>query len=332
MSRTRIVGGKYTKLTKETHYMFSDENISTFSSKKIQEKGEEDGIFHGTSNEYEPWKNKDIYSRYIGYLCYSVNSKKSLPEEFGIDKNVNTFLTGICSAIKFEAYDINDSSEFPYENWLYIFNILLDNKGEIKDVIVSNYNYKANLQSGIERKLKNINKSNYSTVSKGKELHDEILLDKKLYLKNYTREIDYTGDLSQDKFYNRMAAYAEEASRFNRKMDFSYSFGVANKETENLITDIAGNVAANDYPLIDELIKNKKVLILKEVQSFFGYIFDDLLGAKSFVKSLDSFRGPFLLEPILVTRNNAGNIAEFKDENSDYIKQDIELLNIDLNK
>lgn len=332
MSRTRIVGGKYTKLTKGTHYMFSDANITTSSLKKIIEEGRQNGILHGDSNEYEPWKNKDIYSRYIGYLCYSVNSKKSLPEDLGINKEVNTFLTGICSVVKFEAYDINDKSEYPLQNWMYVFNILLDNKGEIKEVIVTNNTYKANLQSGIDRKLMEINKSNYSTVSKGKELHDEILIDKKLYLKNYTREIDYTGDLSQDKFYNRMAAYAEEASRFNRKMDFSYSFGVANKETENLLADIIGTSAANDYPLIDELIKNKTFVMLKEIQGFFGYIFDDLLGAKAFLESLDSFRGPFLLEPILITRNNAGIIAEFKEENSDYIKRDLELLNIELNK
>ena len=64
MSRTRIIGGKYTKITKGTHYMFSDENITTFSAKKIQEKGIENDILHGEANSYEPWKNKSALAFY----------------------------------------------------------------------------------------------------------------------------------------------------------------------------------------------------------------------------------------------------------------------------
>lgn len=332
MSRTRIVSGKYTKKTEGDHRMFSEGNIVSSAGKQYFEKGEENGVIFGEPNVFEPWKEKDIYSRYNGYLCYSVNSKRSLPDDLGLNIDVNTFLTGICSAIKFEAYNINDESEFSLYNWMYVFNILLDNRGEIRDVVASSITYNANLQSGENRAVKNVNKSNYATVSKGKALHDEILLDKKLYLQNYTREIDYSGDLSQDQFFNRMAAYAEEASRLNRKMDFSYSFGVANKESEDLFKDIVGTSAASDFPLITELVKNKSFAMMKEVQGFFGYIFDDLLGAKAFVESLDSFRGPFLLEPIHIFRNNAGVPAEIEEDNSDYIKRDLELLNVKLTK
>lgn len=332
MSRTRIVNGKYTKIIKGDYRMFSEGNIASSAAKQYFEKGEDGGIILEDPKMYEPWKEKDIYSKYIGYLCYSVNSKRPLPDDLGLNIDVNTFLTGICSAIKFEAYNINDESEFSLYNWMYIFNILLDNRGEIRDVVASSITYNANLQSGENRAVKNVNKCNYATVSKGKALHDEILLDKKLYLQNYTREIDYTGDLSQDQFFNRMAAYAEEASRLNRKKDVSYSFFIANKDSEDLLADIAGTSAAHDYPFLTELVKNKSFTMMKEVQGFFGYIFDDLLGAKAFVESLDSFRGPFLLEPILVTRHNGEVIAEMEADTSDYIKRDLELLNVKLNQ
>lgn len=330
MSRTRIVKDKYTKITGGDHRMFSEGNIASSAGKQYFEKGEENGVIFGEPNIFEPWKEKDIYSRYNGYLCNSVNSKKSLPDDLGLNIDVNTFLTGICNAMKFEAYNISDESKFSLYNWMYVFNILLDNRGEIRDVVASRITYNANLQSAKYREVTNINKTDYVTISKGKALHDEILLDKKLHFQNYTREIDYTGDLSQDQFYNRMAAYAEEASRYNRKMDVSYSFSITNKESEDLWKDIVGTSAASDFPLITELVKNKSFSLMKEVQGFFGYIFDDLLGAKAFVESLDSFRGPFLLEPILVTRHNAEVVEEIEADTSDYIKRDLELLNVKL--
>ncbi|WP_333853324.1 hypothetical protein [Epilithonimonas sp.] len=47
MSRTRIVKGKYTKLSLKGHSMYSNENIVTTASDFVTEKGEEKGVSYG---------------------------------------------------------------------------------------------------------------------------------------------------------------------------------------------------------------------------------------------------------------------------------------------
>lgn len=48
MSKTRIVKGKYTKLTAGEYRMFSERNIISSSGKKYFEKGEGIGIIFGS--------------------------------------------------------------------------------------------------------------------------------------------------------------------------------------------------------------------------------------------------------------------------------------------
>lgn len=48
MSRSRIVGGSYTKVSKGNHQMFSEESIVSSAGKKVQQKGANEGVSHGT--------------------------------------------------------------------------------------------------------------------------------------------------------------------------------------------------------------------------------------------------------------------------------------------
>lgn len=293
----------------------------------------------------EPWKEYNVYNQYIGYFCIGVNS---------IIDGKNTFLTCFITAIKYEGYNIGDTKKYPLENWLYLLKTWMDNKGEMVDASMNLYKYKCNLQAGINRNIlidkKNIPSkpvSTWKSISKGKKLHDEIFLDKKISLLDYIREMDFEGDTSLRQFYNRTAAYLREASILNRISDISYTFFLENmddevlqdlilnkpkkpkKEDDNIldvITGAAGVSAANDYPILTEIIKNEKFQKIKKAQAVFGYVFDDIFGAKSFLEKMENYRGPFLLEPISIEKNNAGNIFSYIDDEPDTILYDLQLL------
>ncbi|AZB24299.1 hypothetical protein EG339_06590 [Chryseobacterium bernardetii] len=276
----------------------------------------------------EPWKEFDVYSQYIGYLCYGINAKAN--------NNSNTFLTGFTAAIKYEAYNIGNGSKEGFHNWMYLLNVWMDNRGELVDARMDLFAYRCNLQSGPEREIlrgntgkgkSSVSQSSWGSVSKGKKLHDEIFLQKKLILLDNIRDMDFEANSSLKDFYNRTASILREASIFNRTSDISYSFALANKEDDNLLSTIAGKSAAHDYPFLTEIIKNKQFGVFKEIQGIFGYIFDDVLGAVSFSKKLFNYRGPFLLGSIAVEKNNAGAIHSFQDDNPDAILYDLQLLN-----
>ncbi|ANH82690.1 hypothetical protein A8C56_18430 [Niabella ginsenosidivorans] len=57
MSRIRIAKGTYTKITQGNHNMFSRENINAYAGNVIREKGEEEGVMHGSP---EPAPVSDI--------------------------------------------------------------------------------------------------------------------------------------------------------------------------------------------------------------------------------------------------------------------------------
>lgn len=48
MSRSRVVGGTYTKVSKGNHHMYSEESIISSAGKKVQQKGASEGVSHGT--------------------------------------------------------------------------------------------------------------------------------------------------------------------------------------------------------------------------------------------------------------------------------------------
>ena len=143
MSRTRIIGGKYTKITKGTHYMFSDENITTFSAKKIQEKGIENDILHGEANSYEPWKNKSALDWYSGIFAYTLNKRVSIAD-LGVNKEVQMCLTAISSVIRFESFEPDSKEEYKYNNWMFILTLMINNRGELVEGNMICFTYNAN--------------------------------------------------------------------------------------------------------------------------------------------------------------------------------------------
>lgn len=295
----------------------------------------------------EPWKEFGVYNQYIGYFCVGVNS---------IVDGKNTFLTCFTTAVKYEAYNIanvSNSNIYPLHNWMFLLKTWMDNKGEMVDASMNLYAYRCNLQSGINRNIlidkKNIPSkpiSIWKSISKGKKLHDEIFLDKKNSLLDNIRGMDFEGDTSLKQFYNRTAAYLREASFLNRTSDISYTFFLENMDDEvlqdliinkpkktkkedgnilDMITGVAGVSAANDYPILTEILKNEKFQQIKKAQAVFGYVFDDIFGAKSFTEKMENYRGPFLLEPISIEKNNAGNIFSYTADKPDAISYDLQL-------
>lgn len=318
MSRTRIVRGKYTKLTKGTHYMFSDDNISTYSEKNTYEEGRKDGILHGDANSYEPWKNYQNYSAYYGFIGHTINERVKLTElDMGID--IKTCVTCITLNIKNEAYNDDDKKKDSYErrkekyylhNWLQSFSIFMNNRGEIirgtMDIFTYDceYTITEDYQTPGRRTPHNLTKINVPLAKTGKELHDEIFLDKKITLKgNKVIYMDYEGEKGDGFFYNKFAAFLVEASKFNRILDFSYVFAIKNqpddyfKKLQNYT-----NLAIN-FPLLENAIEKWGGLSLfKKYFGFFSYL-QNLIGVVEDFQESEYIRGPVQLDKIVCIRS-----------------------------
>ncbi len=331
MSRTRIVGGKYTKLTKETHYMFSDENISTFSSKKIHEDGIEDGILVGTAKVYEPWKNYQTYKEYYGFIGHTINEKVRL-SELDINIDVKTCVTCITLDIKHEAYD-EDSKEKNYlHNWLQSFSIFMNNRGEIIRGSMDIFTYDCDFtieeeyQTPGRRKPHNISRSRIPLALSGKELHDEIFLEKKVTFKNGTTlPMDYEGETGNGFFYNKFSRFLVEASKFNRSLDFSYIFAIKNqpddyfKKLQNYT-----NISIN-FPLLEKAIEKWGGLSLfKKYFGFFSYL-QNLVGVVEGFQKTEYIRGPVQLDEVYAIK------SEDKGKTKTPIRGEIANITIDTN-
>lgn len=308
MSRTRIVGGKYTKHTKETHYMFSDENISTFSEKKIHEDGKKDGILIKDAKKYEPWKNHNKFKMTYTFLASTINEKLPL-DELGIKLNVKTCITHINLLLKVEAQDETLKDTYYLNNWLYNVSILMNNRGEIARGNINLYEYKCDntvmigRQSGfsdkLKRKYKDIRVSNFPLANKGGKLHDEIFLEKSLSLKSgATYRMDYEGSMGEEDFYNKLAAFLVEASKVNRTFDVSYAFLLAKKPKAYLekMKDYA-NIGIS-CPLLDKAIdKFAGLSLLKKTFGFLNYTLS-LNDFANQYQSVEGIRGPVQMDEV----------------------------------
>lgn len=318
MSRTRIVGGKLTKQTKEAHYMFSDENISTLSLKKIQEEGKEDGILHGTAKIYEPWKSMPRHDWYHCLFAGTVNKKVSI-SDLGINIEVEMCLTAISSVIRYEGYDLYSKDEYKFHNWLYILNVFMNNRGELVEGAMDVITYKAERQVGsVERNIEKDKTSNapifqktiYKLKSKGKDLHDEVFLDKKFVFTNgMERGIDYQDNSNESSiFYNLLGNFLREASRFNRRSDVSYVIaGTESAETFlSSFNDNADKISlAVDSPLLSLAFeKYKGASLFKETFGFFTYFTGGREDVAILYEKVNNLRGPIQLTEIQCARNN----------------------------
>lgn len=304
MSRTRIVGGKLTKQTKEAHYMFSDENISTLSLKKIQEEGKEDGILHGTAKIYEPWKNYQNCKDYYGYIGHTINEKIYL-EELEMNIDLKSCVTCISLNVKHEAYNDNPQEEYYLHNWLQTFSIFMNNRGEIVRGSMDVMSYDCGFtiaeeyQTPGRRIPHNLIKINYPLAKSGKELHDEIFLEKKVSLKNnFELIMDYEGEKGIGYFYNKLAWFLVEASKFNRVMDFSYIFAIKNKP-DSYFNDLQNytDISIN-FPLLENAIEKwGGISLFKKYFGYFTYL-QNLVESTDDLKESEYIRGPVQLDKV----------------------------------
>lgn len=346
MSRTRIVGGKYTKLTKGTHYMFSDENISTFTSKKIHEEGIEDGILLSNAKKYEPWKNGTAQDWYSGIFGYTINKRISI-EDLGINKEVQMCLTAISSVIRFEYFDLDSDIPYKYSNQMFMLTLMMNNRGELVEGELLLFEYKANRLvdaqgGGDTRELDNIRKTTYKLKSKGKDLHDEIFLDKKLIFADGSyRNLDMDSNSSKEDyyFYNRVGNFVKEASIFNRRADVSYIFGgMGNADsffdaTNNTNSKIS---LVTDCPLLKKAIDRfSGISLFTEMFGVFSYS-TGAIGNVSDLSGLKSMRGPIMLDDVQCMKKRILGIGEepiinyFTNNEHYHLSTDFEKLQIAL--
>lgn len=336
MSRTRIIGGKYTKITKGTHYMFSDENITTFSAKKIQEKGIENDILHGEANSYEPWKNKSALDWYSGIFAYTLNKRVSIAD-LGVNKEVQMCLTAISSVIRFESFEPDSKEEYKYNNWMFILTLMINNRGELVEGNMICFTYNANyFVENIEREIKDIHKTVFELKSKGKDLHDEIFMDKKLFFSdNSDRILDVDSESSKEDyyFYNRTGKFLKEASIFNRRSDISYVFaGMGNADGFlDAINNTNSKISlAVDSPLLKRAIdKYGGLSLFSEMFGVFSY-FTGSIGNLSDLSGLKSMRGPIMLDDVQCMRKRNDIINHFPNEKHYPISTDFKKLQIAL--
>lgn len=326
MSRTRIVGGKYTKLTKENHYMFSDDNISTSSLETIHEEGIDDGILHGMAKEYEPWKNYQTYKKYYGYIAHTINERVKLTE-LDLNIDVKTCLTCITLNIKHEAYDKQDKydnkkEKYYLHNWLQSFSIFINNRGEIvrgsMDIITYDceYTIAEEYQTPGRRIPHNLTRFNVPLAKSGKELHDEIFLDKVVTFKNNkSLPMDYEGEKGDGYYYNKLAAFLVEASIFNRVLDFSYVFAI-NNQPDGYFKKLQDytNLTIN-FPLLENAIEKwGGVSLFKKYFGFFSYL-QNLLGVIDDFRDSEYIRGPVQLSKVVgIFSNDKGKTKTTSDE------------------
>lgn len=329
MSRTRIVGGRYTKLTKGNHYMFSDQSITTFTPKQIYEKGEENGILHGTANAYEPWKNYQTYREYYGFIGHTINEQLSL-NDLGLNIDVKTCLTCITLDIRHEAYDEDSKEKYYLHNWLQSFSIFMNNRGEIVRGSMDVFTYDCEFtiteeyQTPGRRKLVNLKRTNVPLALSGKELHDEIFLDKKVTFKNKTvLPMEYDGEKGKGYFYNKLASFLVEASRFNRSLDFSYIFAVKNQPSSYFEKLQNYTNLAINFPLLENAIEKWGGLSLfKKYFGFFSYL-QNLAGLMEDFQETEYIRGPVQLGEV------EGIMSKDKGKTKTAFEGDISSISID---
>lgn len=323
MSRTRIVGGKYTKLTKENHYMFSDDNISTSSLEPIHEEGIDDGILHGIAKEYEPWKSFPRRDWYHCVFGHTIN--KMVPiTDLGLNTEVNMCLTGISSIIRFEGYDLDSKAEYKYHNWLFILTVYMNNRGELVEGGLDTITYKSNnLVGSTDREIEKqegskkiiFQKSRNELKSKGKELHDEIFLDGKLIFADGMERAVNFGSKTKEPFrlYDALGDFLKEASRFNRRADISYIYaGTSNaKDFLDTINDSADKISlAVDAPMLEFAFNNfAGATLFKEIFGVVSYATGTVSDVKD-LAGLKTFRGPIQLSETLSVRNNSSDIMQ----------------------
>lgn len=337
MSRTRIVGGKYTKLTKETHYMFSDENISSSTTKKIQEKGDEGGILHGDSKQYEPWKSFPRRDWYHCVFGHTINKMISV-NDLGIDNKINMCLTAITSIVRFEAYDLDSNEENKFHNWIFILTIYMNNRGELVEGGLDTFKYKTNYLVGSkdreiekQKETKKIifQKTRNELRSKGKELHDEIFLDGRLIFSDgMERSINFGSKAKEPyRLYDAMGDFLKESSRFNRRADVSYIYAGTNNFEDFLdaINDNADKISlVVDAPMLEAAIsKFSGANLFKETFGVVSYVTGSYSDVKD-LAGLKTVRGPIQLSETLSVRNNSADIM--LDDEHYRVTNDFEML------
>ncbi|MGN7866974.1 hypothetical protein [Chryseobacterium sp. 22458] len=301
MSRIRIVKGKYTKITGGDHYMFSDGNIISSAGGKYEEQGNEGGIVFDAPKPYEPWKNFKEFKTYYTYIGSTINKNFPL-KEINMDRNVKTCLTCITMLMKVEAKDEEMKNQFYLHNWMYNFSIYMNNRGEVVYGTLDLFSYLCDNSVMVDeqdkfgmntRNYKNITTTNFPLANKGKALHDEIFLDKKISLKNGTTyEMDYEGGMGNEDFYNKMAAYLVEASKVCRALDISYVFMLTKKPKAYIEKMKDYTNITISCPLLDKAIeKFSGVSLFKKVFGIFNYTLSLNEAANKYGK-VETLRGP----------------------------------------
>lgn len=318
MSRTRIVKGKYTKITGGEHRMFSEGNIISSAGKKYFEKGEEGGIVFGDPKTFEPWKNMPRYDWYHCMLGHTTNKKIPITD-LGINTEVEMCLTGITSAIRFEAYDLSSDENYKFHNWLYILTVYMNNRGELVEGGMDVITYKTDRQVGsTERHIETIKdtdtivfqRTQYKLKSKGKDLHDEVFLDGKLFFSNgMERTVNFEDTTTEShRFYDLFGYLLREASRFNRRSDISYVFaGTESAESFlNAMNGTADKIAlATDAKFLEKAFdKYKGASVFKEIFGLLSYITGTTDDMQVLADRIQNIRGPIQLTETQCARNN----------------------------
>ncbi|WP_292008314.1 hypothetical protein [Chryseobacterium sp.] len=342
MSRIRIVKGKYTKITGGDHYMFSDGNIISSAGGKYEEQGNEGGIVFGDSKPYEPWKS---YLRHDWYHCvFAHTTNKKIPiADLGVSNfNVEMCLTGITSVIRFEAYNLNSTDKYKFHNWVYLLNIYMNNRGELVEGGMDLITYKTERKIGSqERNIEQqkgsdkivFQRTQYDLRSKGKDLHDEVLLDHKLIFSNgMERNINFgTKTTESHMFYDIFGDFVKEASRLNRRADISYVFaGTENAESFlSKVNETADKIALEtDSPfLASSFDKYKGTSVFKEVFGVLSYLTGTIDDGQVLADRVRKIRGPIQLTSVQCARmDEKEKFIKFSEDKIYFVTSEFEEL------
>lgn len=282
--------------------------------------------------------------RHDWYHCLFANTvNKKIPiTDLGLNAEVQMCLTGITSVIRFGGYDLDSTQEYKFHNWVYVLNIFMNNRGELVEGGMDLITYKADRQVGsVERNIEKsegsenaiFQKTQYKLKSKGKELHDEIFLDRKLVFSNgMERVMNFDSKTTEsDIFYNLFGYALREASTFNRRSDISYVFAGTesaesflssfNENTDKLSLDV-------DSPLMaDAFEKYKGANLFKELFGFITYFTGLIDDVPTLYEKLKHIRGPVQLTDTQCARMRPqGGFDAFKDKNIYYVTNEFEEL------
>ncbi|MEJ5105155.1 hypothetical protein [Chryseobacterium sp. MYb328] len=348
MSRIRIVKGKYTKITGGDHLMFSDGNIISSAGEKYQELGEEGGIVFDDPKVYEPWKSHPRYDWYQCVFGHTTNKKMPITDLGVSNFNVEMCLTGITSIIRFEAYDLNSTDKYKFHNWVYLLNIYINNRGELVEGGMDLITYKTDRKIGSQER--NIEKSGnsdkaifqrtrYDLKSKGKDLHDEVILDHKLIFSNgMKRNINFgTKTTESHMFYDIFGDFVKEVSRLNRRADISYVFAGTESAESFLskINETADKIALEvDSPLLaNSFDKYKGASIFKEIFGVLSYLTGIIDDGQVLADRVRKIRGPIQLTNVQCARmNESKEFLKFTDDKIYFVTSEFELLGETLQK